>query len=171
MLFGRAFLHAAYRWYSTAPEAFTLVAEMDGQLRGSCTVNRGSYYVVFRKNICALATAVLRRPRILFHETLWKRLCALRVRRSSLDGHRAYLAYLAVDPAGREAGVGKELIKAAIAECRSRGWDEMITAIHRDNVPARFMYRTLGFEESSELNHDDLVGVRLRSSPPPGPAT
>ena len=168
MLFGRPFLHAAYRWYSTIPDAFTLVAEIDGKPEGSCTVNRGAYYLVFRKNIAALATAVLLRPGIFINKALWKRLRGLRRRRSSLDAQRAYLAYLAVTPAGREAAVGKTLIKAAMTECRRRGWNEIITAVHRDNVPARFMYKTLGFEEFSEASHDDLVGIRLRRSSPLG---
>jgi ribosomal protein S18 acetylase RimI-like enzyme len=164
MLFGRGFLQAAYRWYSGSPDAFTLVAEMDGRLEGSCTVNRGSYYVVFRKNVPALARAVLSKPRLLLEKAIWRRLLALPVRRLSNAGDRAYLAYLAVSPVGRGAGIGKSLIEAAIIECRRRGWDEMITAIHRDNLPARFMYRTLGFEEFSQLSHDDLVGIRLRTT-------
>ena len=69
-----------------------------------------------------------------------------------------------MSPVGRGAGIGKSLIESAIIECRRRGWDEMITAIHRDNLPARFMYRTLGFEEFSQLSHDDLVGIRLRTT-------
>jgi ribosomal protein S18 acetylase RimI-like enzyme len=166
MLFGRAFVRAAYRWYSESRDAFTLVAEMNGRLEGSCTVNRGSYYVVFLKNGPALARAVLSKPGLVLEKAIWRRLLALRARRLSNAGDRAYLAYLAVSPTGRETGIGKGLIAAAIVECRRRGWDEMITAIHRDNVPARFMYRTLGFEEFSQLSHDDLVGIRLRTTSP-----
>ena len=166
MLFGRAFVRAAYRWYSESRDAFTLVAEVNGRLEGSCTVNRGSYYVVFLKNGPALARAVLSKPDLVLEKAIWRRLLALRARRLANAGDRAYLAYLAVSPAVRETGIGKALIAAAIVECRRRGWDEMITAIHRDNVPARFMYRTLGFEEFSQLSHDDLVGIRLRTTSP-----
>ena len=164
LLFGRGFLRAAYRWYCESPEAFTVVAELDGRLQGSCAVNRGSYYLVFRKNTRALAGAILRQPSVLLQKAIWRRLGTLRFRRGARSGDRAYLAYLAVTPAGRKAGIGKELVAAAITECRRRGWDEILTATHRDNVPARFMYRTLGFEEFAAIDHDGLVGIRLRSS-------
>jgi ribosomal protein S18 acetylase RimI-like enzyme len=164
MLFGRSFLHAAYRWYSDSPDAFTVVATVKGRLEGACAVNHGSYYMVFRKNTGALVRAILRKPSVLFNRAVWRRLATLRLRYASTAGNPAYLAYLAVSPAGREAGIGKELITAAIAECRRRGWVDIMTATHRDNVPARFMYKTLGFEEFTAISHDGLVGIRLRSA-------
>jgi ribosomal protein S18 acetylase RimI-like enzyme len=164
LVFGRDFLRAAYRWYCESPEAFTVVAELDGRLEGSCAVNRGSYYLVFRKNTRALAGAILRRPSVLRHKAIWRRLGTLRFKRGPRSRDRAYLAYLAVSPAGRKAGIGKELVAAAITECRRRGWDEIMTATHRDNVPARFMYKTLGFEQFAAIDHDGLIGIRLRNA-------
>src|SRR5688572_14558771 len=164
MLFGRAFLCAAYRWYSDSSEAFTLVADIGGRVEGSCTVNRGSYYIVFRRNVRALVTSVFRRPGLLLNKAVWRRLGALRRKRGRIAGDAAYLAYLSVSDAGRRAGIGKALVTAAIDECGRRGWGEIVTAIHRDNVPARFMYKILGFEEFGELTHDDLVGIRLRTT-------
>ena len=167
MLFGRDFLRAAYRWYCESPEAFALVVDVNGRVEGSVAVNRGSYYRVFRKNLPALASAIVRAPRVVFNKAMWKRLAAFRIKRRPKDGEPAYLAYLTVSPAGREAGAGRDLIEAAIMECRRRGWDEIRGAIHRDNVPARFMYKILGFEERAELNHGDgLIGIRLRTASP-----
>lgn len=165
MLFGRGFLHAAYRWYSDSPEAFTVVATVKGRLEGACAVNQGSYYMVFTKNKEALVRAILSKPSVLLSRAVWRRLSTLRLRYASTAGNPAYLAYLAVSAAGREAGIGKELIIAAIAECRRRGWVDIMTATHRDNVPARFMYKILGFEEFAAISHDGLVGIRLRSAP------
>ena len=175
VLFGRSFVRAAYQWYTESADAFTLIAEINGHIEGSCAVNRGSYYVVFRKNLPALARAMLSNPRVLLNKALWKRLAAVRVKRRPQSGEPAYLAYLTVSPIGREARSGKALIEAAIAECRRRGWDEIRGAIHRENVPARFMYKILGFEERAELNHGSLIGIRLRTSAcapisPRGPA-
>jgi ribosomal protein S18 acetylase RimI-like enzyme len=169
MLFGRAFLRAAYQWYSDSPEAFALVAEVDGEVRGSCTVNRGSYYVVFRRNVRALVGSVFRKPSVLLNRAVWRRLGALRPKRGRTVGDVAYLAYLTVSDAGRRAGIGKALVTAAIEECGRRRWGEMVTAFHRDNVPARLMYKSLGFEEFAELTHDDLVGIRLRITSRPLP--
>ena len=169
MLFGRTFVHAAYRWYSDSPEAFTLVAHVGGQAEGSCTVNRGSYYVVFRRNIRALVGSLLRKPGVLVNKAVWRRLGALRRKRGHTAGDVAYLAYLTVSDAGRRGGSGKVLVAAAIEECRRRRWGEVVTAIHRDNVPARFMYKTLGFEDFPDLTHDDLVGIRLRITCRPVP--
>jgi ribosomal protein S18 acetylase RimI-like enzyme len=169
MLLGRGFVRAAYHWYTETADAFTLIAEIDGRLEGSCTVNRGSYYIVFRHNMRALVSGIMERPSLLLNRALWKRALALRPTRLSRGrarrelNNQAYLAYLAVSPAARGAGIGKQLIEAAIFESRRRGWEDVVTAIHRANLPARFMYKTLGFEEFPELNHDDLIGIRLRS--------
>src|SRR5262245_38955106 len=101
MLFGRDFLRATYAWYIRAPQAFTLVGEMDRRFEGCCTVNRGSYYTIFFPNSLALARAVVRRPRILVSKMVWRRMLALLGERSSSGGdgdateERAYLAYLA----------------------------------------------------------------------------
>jgi GNAT superfamily N-acetyltransferase len=168
MLFGREFLHAAYDWYTHAPNAFTLVAEADGRLHGSCTVNRGSYYAVFYRNMPVLAKTLIRHPALLIHPAIRKRLRALPQRRArngrAQSCQSAYLAYLTVDPAGWGAGIGKQLVAAAVAECRRREWTEIVTAIHRDNLPARFMYRTLGFQDFPALTQGDLVGIRLHDA-------
>jgi len=165
MLFGRRFIRATYRWYCRAPMAFALVGEIDGEIKGSCTVNRGSYYAVFRANPVEFALLFLRKPRLLLVKPVRHRLATLLkgygAPRQTMEPHasRAYLAYLAVDASARGSGMGNNLIKRAIEECERRGWGGIVTAIHRSNVPARFMYKTLGFEDAPDLSHDDLVGV------------
>ena len=163
LLFGRRFIHATYRWYCEDPSAFALVGEVAGEIRGSCTVNQGSYYAVFRHNLPALACALLSRPFVLFAGPIrLLALCKRRFLRRSTPGpsrNQAYLAYLAVDAAARGTGMGKDLIQKSVEECARRGWVEVVTAIHRSNLAARFMYKTLGFEDYPAFSHDDLVGI------------
>jgi GNAT superfamily N-acetyltransferase len=145
---------------------------MDGEIKGSCTVNQGSYYAVFRHNLPALACAILSRPFVLFAAPVRSRLLALwewRAPWKPTPGparNQADLAYLAVDAEARGTGMGKALVQKSLEECALRGWGEVVTAIHRSNLSARFMYKTLGFEDYPPLSHDDLVGMAFNRLPP-----
>jgi ribosomal protein S18 acetylase RimI-like enzyme len=175
LLFGRRFIRASYCWYCQAPSAFALVGEMDGEIKGSCTVNQGSYYAVLQHNLWALAGALLARPFVLFAAPTRRRLLVIwrrwRLRRSTPGPARsqAYLAYLAVDATARGTGMGKDLIQKSMEECARRGWGEIVTAIHRSNLSARFLYKTLGFEDDPAHSDGDLAGMVFGR--PPGDAT
>jgi ribosomal protein S18 acetylase RimI-like enzyme len=170
MLFGRRFIRATYLWYCRQPEAFAFLGFIDGEIRGACTVNQGSYYAVFRNNLPALAVSVLANPMVLFKTSIRRRLTALfrsliackQARQSTVK--QAYLAYLAVDSSARGRGMGKALVQRAVIECESRAWGDIVGAVHRNNLPARFMYKTLGFAEYPLPSHDDLVRIVFNKS-------
>jgi ribosomal protein S18 acetylase RimI-like enzyme len=173
VLLGRRFIRATYRWYCQNPTAFALVGEIDGQIKGSCTVNQGPYHAVFKANVRELVLAFLRRPMLLLVKPVRLRLLSLvrghspRERIVGMKASSAYLGYLAVDATARGAGIGPALIRMAIHECEERGWQRIVSDVHRTNVSARFMYKTLGFEEAPDSIHSDLVEIsfeRLRSA-------
>jgi hypothetical protein len=56
-------------------------------------------------------------------------------------------------------------------ECERRQWGDLFGAVHRNNLPARFLYKTLGFEDAPDVSHDDLVGVAFNGRPAEGRPT
>ena len=140
MLLGRPFMAAAFRWYSQDRNAFALVAEHGQALAGYVTVNRGSYYYMLKKNWAHVLVAFFLRPKLLCHQAVVQRFKSLLKPRPA-DGvaprKRACLAYIAVDRENRVKGAGSALVRAALSECNTRGWSEVITAFHSSNEPAR----------------------------------
>ena len=74
---------------------------------------------------------------------------------------RACLAYLAVDSAKGASGLAPMLICAALNECRSRGWHEVVASIHTENLPARSLYAKMGFADLFVPISDGLASVRM----------
>jgi ribosomal protein S18 acetylase RimI-like enzyme len=56
----------------------------------------------------------------------------------------------------RGEGIGKELVLAAIEECRRLGCCELEVSTEKTNAGAREFYRTCGFEERGVLLEADL---------------
>jgi GNAT superfamily N-acetyltransferase len=65
------------------------------------------------------------------------------------DGHRGWIYYLAVDPARRKAGHGRELVVAAEAWLRARGMPKVELMVRAENQPVRAFYRRLGYADST----------------------
>ena len=169
LLLGRPLLVSAYRWYCGSPNAFTVVAEeSEGNAVGCATVNLGSYYAFFRKNWVHVAKAILSEPRIVLHPFVVHRLSALlrsrkTIRRRVISERCAYLGYLVVDAQNRGKGIGGALIRAAVESCRARGWEQLVTCLHRTNLSAGSLYGGLGFSRLPELDSDDLIGIQIRT--------
>ncbi len=58
---------------------------------------------------------------------------------------QAFVAYTAVEPHARGAGVGRALLAAAEAHARAHGLGYVSLMVTDDNVPARAMYDRAGF--------------------------
>lgn len=63
----------------------------------------------------------------------------------------AEILTLAVEPAFRRRGSGRELVEAAAEAVRADGAESLFLEVAADNTPARSLYRACGFEQ---------VGVR-----------
>lgn len=62
-----------------------------------------------------------------------------------VDGHRGWVYYLAVDPARRGAGLGRELMAACERWVLAHGAPKLELMIRRDNEPVVAFYGTLGY--------------------------
>ncbi len=64
-----------------------------------------------------------------------------------------HITVVAVDPAHRRGGLGRQLLEALLAEAVGRGARHATLEVAADNGPAQALYRALGFE---------TAGVRRR---------
>ena len=62
------------------------------------------------------------------------------------DGHRAWVYYLAVDPARRKAGLGGVMMQAAEAWARAKGAPKLQLMVRTDNAAATGFYQAIGYE-------------------------
>lgn len=65
------------------------------------------------------------------------------------DGHRGWVYYLAVAPAARGSGYGRQLMAAAEAWSRARSCPKLQLMVRTDNVAALGFYAALGLDEQS----------------------
>jgi ribosomal protein S18 acetylase RimI-like enzyme len=65
------------------------------------------------------------------------------------DGHRGWVYYLAVAPAARGNGYGRQLMAAAEAWLRARGCPKLQLMVRIENAAALGFYATLGLDEQS----------------------
>jgi ribosomal protein S18 acetylase RimI-like enzyme len=72
------------------------------------------------------------------------------------DGFEIPSLGLAVHPAERGRGLGRELMERLHQEARARGATRVRLTVYADNEPARRLYEDLGYE--LEERGDDLVG-------------
>lgn len=56
------------------------------------------------------------------------------------------LAFLAVEPTRRRAGLGRRLVSRAEERALSAGFCRLILTVHEDNAPARGLYARCGWE-------------------------
>jgi ribosomal protein S18 acetylase RimI-like enzyme len=162
----RRLITRAYCWYCESPSAFAVVAETDRGIVGSATVNLGDYYRFFRKNWEDVVWAFICEPYKLFHPLVLSRLKTLVLRnrprrQTGAPQGSAYLAYLVVDSNSQGNGIGRALIRAAIEGCKDRGWEQLVTCLHRSNQAAYLFYQKVGFERFTDLDTEELLGIRI----------
>ena len=74
-----------------------------------------------------------------------------------VDGHRAWLYYLAVRPAAQRTGLGSELVAAAERWAGDRDAPKVMLMVRADNAEVLAFYAGLGYE----LNEVATLGKRL----------
>ena len=168
LLLGRGFLQRFLAWYCATGDAFMLVAEGPSGIAGYIAVHHGPYYRAIRANWPSALLGFVAHPTLAFHPMIIRRLRALlsaTARPRGVPTQRACLAYLAVDPAMRVKGLAPALVQAALNECRSRGWYDVVTSMHTENLRARSLYAMLGFENSSLPDAEGLASVQIDLHP------
>jgi ribosomal protein S18 acetylase RimI-like enzyme len=76
---------------------------------------------------------------------------------TGFDGHRAWVYYLAVDPALRGAGFGQAMMQACEAWAMARGAPKLQLMVRTDNAVAVGFYDAIGYEKQDVL----VLGRRL----------
>lgn len=64
------------------------------------------------------------------------------------DGHRGWLYYVAVDPAHRDAGFGRIMVRAGEDWLRTRGIRKAQLLVRETNTAVRAFYERIGWAES-----------------------
>jgi ribosomal protein S18 acetylase RimI-like enzyme len=75
------------------------------------------------------------------------------------DGHRGWINYLAVHPASRRVGFGRDMMAAADRELRLMGCPKVNLQVRSTNSEVIAFYRKIGFTE------DDVVSLGRRLEP------
>lgn len=68
------------------------------------------------------------------------------------DGHRGALYYLGVDPDHRRGGVGRALVHAAEAWCRSHGVPKVNLLVRSENQAVLAFYTALGYLPTNSIS-------------------
>jgi len=63
------------------------------------------------------------------------------------DGHRGWFYYLAVDPAHRGKGHGRDMTQAGEAWLKARGCEKVMLMVRPDNSKVADFYKTAGYFE------------------------
>ncbi len=72
------------------------------------------------------------------------------------EGHRGWINYLAVAPAHRRQGIGRQMMAAAEGRLRALGCPKINLQVRRGNAAVIDFYRRIGFAE------DDVVSLGKR---------
>ena len=73
------------------------------------------------------------------------------------DGHRGWINYLAVDPACRGQGLGRQIMAAVEARLREMGCAKINLLVRASNLEVLAFYRALGYGEDPVIS----MGKRL----------
>ena len=55
-----------------------------------------------------------------------------------------------VDKTHRRRGIGTQIIEAALKLARKRGVDSIELNVNKDNIPAKALYKKMGFEKTNK---------------------
>ena len=64
---------------------------------------------------------------------------------------QGFIAYMAVEPSARRAGVARALLAASEARARERGLPHIALMVTEDNAPARELYAQAGYRTERRL--------------------
>lgn len=68
-----------------------------------------------------------------------------------------YLYSMWVRSSHRGRGIGEELVNAVLAWAADQGWQLVRLRVYDDNLPARRLYKRLGFVDAEEPEHMEYV--------------
>jgi RimJ/RimL family protein N-acetyltransferase len=163
VILGPRYVKAIYRWQTRSPEAYTLVAEIDGKIVGLIGICDKPYArPMFIACIGEFIMSLLKKPTLLFQGKLWSRL--LRDSKTSpkgkmIAGHSgmAQMTSGAVLADYRGNGVFPALVDATKSFSKARGSRAIRTGIYKANMSSRRVFIKCGWIETPELETSDTV--------------
>jgi hypothetical protein len=168
MHLGDEFLGTTYRWLTTSPLAFTLVAEKDGAIVGfQSGCDRPYRRALFRDNLGALIVALCKRPwivaRMQILASVWSAVTPTRPRPDHDTSVPAQLVVNGVHPDHRLGfEVANQLFRATLSHGRERGWTWLIGGVYKSNTTILFLSRLHGFKRIEHLDTELLSFVEYR---------
>jgi ribosomal protein S18 acetylase RimI-like enzyme len=162
VMLGKRYVRAIYRWQVSNKEAYTLVAESDGQIIGFGGICDGPFtQPMFMACLGELFRSLARNPLLLFkkdlRQQLFSRLIDDPVNRLAHYPGVAQAICVAVDAEFRRKGVESALWEAAIPVSKSRGSKAILFGTYKSNHPIRSALIQKGQIEMPELETSDLV--------------
>jgi ribosomal protein S18 acetylase RimI-like enzyme len=67
------------------------------------------------------------------------------------DGHRGWVYYVAIDPAHRGKGYGREIMNAAEEWLRQHGIEKLMLLVRSDNTKVQAFYEQLGYDAQERV--------------------
>jgi len=67
------------------------------------------------------------------------------------DGHRGWVYYVAIDPAHRGKGYGRDIMNAAEEWLRQRGIEKLMLLVRSDNTKVQAFYEQLGYDAQERV--------------------
>lgn len=176
---GSSYLGAVYQWFAEDPNAFGIVAELDGEIVGFVTGSAENYGSSQIKALwLQFVRAILRRPWLLFDRSMCT---ALRFRlRNFLLGERArnpvgnkpyvptaVLLSIGVASQFKGKGTAGVLISAFEEEAVRRGFARVRLSVFKDNRGACRAYEKAGWHrEEDSMFSDAFIYVKKISAYP-----
>ncbi len=157
---GKPYLRKMYRWFMETQPALSFVAIQSDRVIGFAVGAIGGYgRKIFRYALAEIVLGLARRPGLLFQRqtyTLWNsylrgllpapRSTPARQAAQSPVIMRCSLSSIAVARAAQGQGVGKALIAALEENARLLGATRMTLSVASDNLPARRLYESCGWQ-------------------------
>jgi hypothetical protein len=163
VMLGPRYVKATYRWQVSSPDAYTLVAELDGKIVGLVAVcDKPFTRPMFMACIGEFILSILNKPALLFQAMLWKRL----FRRSESSGKGEVMAAYpgmaqmtigAVDANYRGISIFPALVDATKSFSKARGSRAIRAGVYKSNMPSRRVFIKGEWIETPELETPDTV--------------
>jgi hypothetical protein len=163
VMLGKRYVRATYKWLTTSPDAYTLVAEIDNRLVGLVAVCDKSFTKpMFMACLGEFILSIFSKPTLLFQVKLWARL--FRHSDSSTKGEfiavypgMAQMTIGAVDANYRGKAIFPTLVEATKTYSKARGTRGIRAGIYKANESSRRVFIKGGWIETKELETPDTV--------------
>ncbi len=163
VMLGKRYVKATYKWLTSSPDTYGLVAELDGKIVGLITVCDKNYTrPMFIACLGDLILSIITRPTLLFQEKLWKRIFrhvspSEKGKTISSCPGLAQIMIGAVDENYRGLSIFPTLVEATKSFSAARGSRGIQVGVYKTNAASRRVFSKGGWIETKELETPETV--------------